>query len=435
MSTLNFDEFDTSTIQQWQQLLTKELAGRTPESLNWLVTDDVQMEPYAASSSESFALDVAPNWEMLHGFKAASSKQWNEVAHEALMGGCNGLRMLNVPASAADLDEMLKGIFIEYIALHINCGKDVIMVATWLQQLCEERSLNSRELRGSFYTDFNALSKDDFDTIIRFTKEHFPLFRAFVVDATRVHEQGGSPIQEIAFALTEGHAFLVRCMEAGWNVDDASALIQFNFATGSSYFAEIAKYRAFRWAWKSIIEQYTPQYGCSTNTHISASTSRYYQTAKDVHNNLLRATTQAMSAVIGGVNGLIVEPYNSHGVEADRTALRLSRNIHQLLTEESYFESYRSAASGSHYIEQLTGKVVQAGWSTFQRWDAIRAKDGKDAFEIRWNLETAQIAESAQTALAEGKRIMVGVNKYVNKSDSSVVADGAKTFTASQEKA
>jgi methylmalonyl-CoA mutase len=261
------------------------------------------------------------------------------------------------------------------------------------------------------------------------------LFRVFVVDAAHVHEQGGNPIQEIAFALTEGHAFLVRCMEAGWSIDDASALIQFNFATGSSYFAEIAKYRAFRWAWKSIIEQYKPQYGCSTNTHISASTSRYYQTAKDVHNNLLRATTQAMSAVIGGVNSLMVVPYNSHSVDADGTALRLARNIHQLLTEESYFESYRSAASGSHYIEQLTGKVIHAGWSTFQRWDVIRAEAGKDAFDTQWSLETAQVAEQAQTALAEGKRIMVGVNKYVNKSDSSVVGDSAKTFTASQEKA
>ena len=435
MSTLNFDEFDPSTIQQWQQLLTKELAGRVPESLNWLVTDDVQMEPYSTLSSESFALDVAPNWEMLQGMKAAGSKQWNELAHEALMGGCNGLRMLRVPASAAELDEMLKGIFIEYIALHIDCGKDTITVAAWLKKLCAERTLNTRELRGAFYTDFNVLSNDDFDAVIRFTKEHFPLFRVFVVDAAHVHEQGGNPIQEIAFALTEGHAFLVRCMEAGWSIDDASALIQFNFATGSSYFAEIAKYRAFRWAWKSIIEQYKPQYGCSTNTHISASTSRYYQTAKDVHNNLLRATTQAMSAVIGGVNSLMVVPYNSYSVDADGTALRLARNIHQLLTEESYFESYRSAASGSHYIEQLTGKVIHAGWSTFQRWDVIRAEAGKDAFDTQWSLETAQVAEQAQTALAEGKRIMVGVNKYVNKSDSSVVGDSAKTFTASQEKA
>lgn len=435
MSTLNFNEFDPSTIQQWQQLLTKELAGRAPESLNWLVMDDVQMEPYAISSSESFALDIPPNWEMLQGFRTSSSKQWNEVAHEALMGGCNGLRMLSAPTSAAELSELLKGIFVQYIALHMDCGKDTLTVAAWLKQLCDDRSLNTRELRGAFYTDFNALGKEDFDAVIRFTNEHFPLFRAFVVDATIVHEQGGNPIQEIAFALTEGHAFLVRCIEVGWTVDDASALIQFNFATGSSYFAEIAKYRAFRWAWKSIIEQYKPQYGCSTNTHISASTSRYYQTGKDVHNNLLRATTQAMSAVIGGVNSLMVEPYNALMSEADNSALRWSRNIQQLLTEESYFESFRSAANGSHYVEQLTGKVLRAGWALFQQWDALRAESGMDAFDAHWKSEVASVHEASQNALAEGRRIVVGVNKYVNKSDSSVVAHGAKTFTASLEQA
>jgi methylmalonyl-CoA mutase N-terminal domain/subunit len=78
---------------------------------------------------------------------------------------------------------------------------------------------------------------------------------------------------------------------------------------------------------------------------------------------------------------------------------------------------------------------VQAGWSTFQRWDAIRAEEGKDAFDIRWSLETAQASELAMAAFSEGKRIMVGVNKYVNKSDSSVVGESTKTFTASQEKA
>jgi methylmalonyl-CoA mutase len=330
---------------------------------------------------------------------------------------------------------MLKDVYVQYISLHIDGVTNLKGSAQWLKQLCDSRELHSKELRGAFYTDFNSLTDDDFADSVHFLKDHFVLFRGFAVDAVAIHEAGANPIQEIAFALTEGHAFLVRAMDAGLTVDEAAAMIQFNFATGSSYFAEIAKYRAFRWAWKSIIEQYTPEFGCSIHTHIAASTSRYYQTAKDAHNNLLRATTQAMSALIGGVNSVKVEPYNANTTLDDAAALRWSRNIQQLLTEESYFESYRSAANGSHYIEQFTGKVLRAGWSLFQQWDAIRGGAGKAAFDKQWTKDVAEHQFAAQQALASGKRVIVGVNKYVNKSDSSVVAHTAKTFTASHEQA
>lgn len=435
MSTLNFDEFEQATFAHWQQLLTKELGNRTADSLDWNVSGDVVMGPYPWESSESFAMEGLPGWEMLHGPIVHAATHWNSLAHEALMGGCNSLRIRKAPASAAELETMLRGIFVEYIALHIDGGDNVNSIAQWFVALCAERGVNSKELRGAFLTSHRELSDADIKSLINFTKEQLPRFRIFAIDATVIHESGGNALQEIAYALTEGHALLVRCMDAGLSVDDAAALVQFNFATGSSYFTEIAKYRAFRWAWKSIVEQYKPQYGCSIHTYIAASTSRYFQTAKDSHTNLLRATTQAMSAVIGGVNSLLVEPYNGQVHEADASALRWSRNIQQLLTEESYFESYRAAANGSHYVEQLTGKVLRAGWALFQRWDALRAVSGIEAFDAQWKLEVGREDEASQKALAEGHRIMVGVNKYVNKSDSSVVAQSAKTFTASLEQA
>jgi len=293
MSTLNFDEFEQATLAHWQQLLTKELGSRTADSLDWNISEDVVMGPYPWESSESFAMEGTPGWEMVHGPFVQAAAHWNSLAHEALMGGCNALRMRKAPASAQEFETMLKGIFVEYIALHIDGGEKVNSIAQWLVALCTERGVNSKELRGAFLTSHQDLSDADFKSLINFTKEQLPRFRVFAIDATVIHESGGNVLQEIAYALTEGHALLVRCMDAGWSVDDAAAIVQFNFATGSSYFTEIAKYRAFRWAWKSIIEQYKPQYGCSIHTHIAASTSRYFQTAKDSHTNLLRATTQA----------------------------------------------------------------------------------------------------------------------------------------------
>jgi methylmalonyl-CoA mutase len=433
MSTLNFDEFAPSTMQDWQRLVAKELGEKSMESLNWTMDEGVVAESYVLASDESFAMELPAQWEMVQRISANNAKQWNTRALESLMGGANALVMSTAPTEESEFHAMLDGVLLQYISLHIEQSHDWKSTSEHILQWCEKHQLNSKELRGAFAANSNTFSDDDFKWWVTFVKNNFILFRGLAIDVRHMHDSGGSAMQEIAYALTEGHAVLARCLDARLSIDEASALIQFNFSTGSSYFTEIAKYRAFRWAWKSIIEQYQPQYACSVHTHIQASTSRYTQTAKDAHNNLLRATTQAMSAIVGGVNGLLVESYNSWSSNDDDAALRWSRNIQQLLTEESYFEQYRAAANGAHYVESLTGKMVHATWSLFQHWDAVYATKGAGAFREVWQSAAEDHRQRMLAELNDGKRIVVGVNKYVNKADTSVVDSHAKTLTASLE--
>jgi methylmalonyl-CoA mutase len=395
--------------------------------------ESIVVEPYTNESREVFAMELPAQWEMAQRISGADSKQWNQRALDALMGGCNALIMAEAPAQEADFIAMMDGVFLQYIHLHIERSADWKLTANALLNWCSNHQIAPKELRGSFGVNAMQLDDAELKSWTSLVKANFGLFRGFVIDARQVHNDGGSTIQEIAFALTEGHAVLVRCLDAGLTVDEATALLQFNFATGSSYFAEIAKYRAFRWAWKSIVERYKPQFACSVHTHIQASTSRYTQTAKDAHNNLLRATTQAMSAIVGGVNGLLVEPYNSWNNPSDEAAMRWSRNIQQLLTEESYFEQFRAAANGSHYVESLTGQVLQASWAQFQQWDAQCASHGYDAFVASCAQAVKLNHDREIERLTNGERIVVGVNKYVNKADTSVVGVDAKTLTASLE--
>jgi methylmalonyl-CoA mutase len=262
----------------------------------------------------------------------------------------------------------------------------------------------------------------------------FPRYRVVVIDAVEVHELGGSVLQELSWALVAGHHTLARCIEAGIPIDEASALVQFNFAVSSSYFAEIAKLRAFRWCWKHIVQSYAPIHACSVGTHVHASTSRYLQTAKDFNNNLLRATTQAMSAMIGGADSIDVVPHTSWQSTHDENALRLARNIHQLLLEESYFSTFRNAADGAFYIEQLTDQLVKEGWKRFQNLDSRFATDGA-APAGQWHREQVRLHEQQQQQrVSEGKRVVVGVNRYVNKADPIVVGDMVHTLSAPFEK-
>jgi methylmalonyl-CoA mutase len=224
-------------------------------------------------------------------------------------------------------------------------------------------------------------------------------------------------------------------MESGVAIDEASACMQFNFATGGSYFPQIAKLRAFRWMWKRVIEAYNPVHACSVNTFVHASTSRYLQTAKDKHNNLLRATTQTMSAYVGGANSVSVLPYNVGAEGVDESALRWARNIQQLLLEESYFGQFKSAADGSYNIEEHTGQLVHAAWKQFQLLDANASQHGLDGVWQQHRAAILSFAAEQQALVQEGKRVVVGVNRYVNKTDNAVVDDSAQTLSALLEKA
>jgi methylmalonyl-CoA mutase len=142
-----------------------------------------------------------------------------------------------------------------------------------------------------------------------------------------------------------------------------------------------------------------------------------------------------MSAYVGGANSVSVLPYNIGLEGIDESSLRLARNIQQLLLEESYFRKFQSVSNGSYYIEELTGQLVSAAWKEFQLLDAQSAANG---LESAWQLHRTAIlsfAAGQQELVKEGKRIIVGVNRYVNKTDSVIVDERAQTLSAPFEKA
>jgi methylmalonyl-CoA mutase len=333
------------------------------------------------------------------------------------------------------LPTLLAGIEVKYISIHFVNVMDGAAWAIAFKQYCDDHSIDCSQLTGSFSLTDVSTSTEEMKKWQLHSRAPFPRFRTITIDAAHIHEQGGSIIHELAWALTAGHHALLRCIEAGASIDEASACMQFNFAMGSSYFPQIAKLRAFRWMWKRVIEAYNPEHACSVNTFIHASTSRYLQTAKDKHNNLLRATTQTMSAYVGGVNSVSVVPYNSWQEQADESALRWARNIQQLLLEESYFGEYTAVADGAYYIEQLTDQLVGAAWKQFQTLDAIAAQESIQRARVELAQAIEAFASKQRALIQDGKRVIVGVNRYVNKTDSAVVDEHAQTLSAPFEKA
>lgn len=226
-----------------------------------------------------------------------------------------------------------------------------------------------------------------------------------MVEAHEVHESGGTAVQEVAYAWTEGLRILREFCAEGASVDQAAARIRFTFAAGGEFFAIMAKLRAARFGWARII---TASGGSeeAAKMFIHARTSRWQQSLLDAHTNILRSTASAYAAVLGGCDSLQVSPYDEVFREPSEFSRRLALNTQRILREECHAAAVADPGGGSWFVENLTRETAEAAWSLFQ---AAESGGGGDC--------VTGGAEAQREALAKRRRIMVGVNQYANPSE------------------
>jgi len=197
-------------------------------------------------------------------------------------------------------------------------------------------------------------------------------------------------------------------------VDDAARSIEFVFAVGSAYFVEIAKLRAARLLWPRVVTAYDPH--ARPTTRIFAQTSEWNKTVYDPYVNMLRGTTEAMSAIIGGAELVTVTPFHSAFAEPDAFARRMGVNTQLILREEAHFDELSDPASGSWYIESLTDTMAREAWKLFQQMEAV----GGYSQAIGSGLVDSLVKparEARRTAIAERRRQFTGLNVHANPAE------------------
>ena len=218
----------------------------------------------------------------------------------------------------------------------------------------------------------------------------------------RVLEAGADAIQQLGIALAAGVEKLTRLCEDR-PVDVAAREIEFVFAVGSTYFFEIAKLRAARLLWARAVVAFAPTDldSCRMNLHVR--TSRLNKSFCDPYTNVLRATTEAMSAAIGGCETLTVQPF---GFEE-----HLALGVQRVLAEEAHLDAVADPAGGSYYIEALTASLAREAWKLFQR---IEAGGGySQALSAGWLAEEiAKTRAAREKAVSSRRKALVGVNNY-----------------------
>jgi methylmalonyl-CoA mutase len=259
---------------------------------------------------------------------------------------------------------------------------------------------------------------------LRTTPDHYPFVRGTgrgweiaqdarpgpkAIRADLLHEQGAHAIQELGYGIAAGVERLAELTET-LPVETIASQVEFVFAAGPSYFIEIAKLRAARMLWAQVVTAFGTQDDSACRMRLHVRTPRRNKSAYDRYTNLLRATTEALSAVIGGCDRLTVEPigFDSH----------LAVNLQHILQEESHLDAVADPAGGSYYIEALTDSLAREAWKLLQQ---VEAAGGYAAAVESGAIEKAlkETRAARAKAYSSRRRALVGVNNYPNLTEKT----------------
>jgi methylmalonyl-CoA mutase len=225
---------------------------------------------------------------------------------------------------------------------------------------------------------------------------------ADAIRADLVLEAGADAIQQVGIALAWGVEKLTQ-LSKDRPVDVAAREVEFVFAVGATYFLEIAKLRAARMVWAQAVAAFAPVDLDSCRMNLRVRTARLNKSSCDPYTNVLRVTTEGMSAAIGGCDKLTVEPF---GFDE-----HLALGVQRVLAEEAHLSAVADPAGGSYYIETLTAALAREAWKLFQRIEA--AGGYSHAVSAGWLAEEiAKTRAAREKAVAVRRRAMVGVNNY-----------------------
>ncbi len=457
-----FTEFPPVPTEKWEEVITADLKGADYErKLVWKTGEGFNVRPYyraenlegikfLGSQAGEFpyvrGTHAHNRWRVHQTVSVVCPKEANAEALKILNAGVDSLGFCITSAdfSAADLDMLLKDICIPAVEITF-CGEKTAHVAELVLAKVEKEGIAKEDVRIAFCIDplvKGLSSKGEFCSpngekciariveLIHKTKEYKHV-RIVTVAGQTFGNSGSTIVEELAFTLSAGHDYLVRLTDAGLDVDAAARKLRFSFSVSSNYFMEIAKFRAARMLWANIVKGYGPAKNCACKMQIHAETSRWNQTVYDPYVNMLRGTTEAMSATIAGVHSLEVMPFDASFENPTEFSKRIARNVELLLKNESHFDQVVDPAGGSYYVENLTQSIAAEAWKLFLE---IEEKGGyTEAYKAGLIVERIKASAAAKDKnIATRRQTLLGANQYPNFTEVAGKEITAESVTRKQ---
>jgi methylmalonyl-CoA mutase len=439
-----FDTFPPVTTSEWEARINLDLKGADyQKKLVWKTSEGFDVKPYyrdediqSIGSINSVPGEypyirgnqtLSNDWEIRQDIETNDESEANRLAVDAVKRGATGVGLVAAELETeSDVEDLLAGIDPMKVSIHFGAASSYPTLIKIVAANAKTQKLPVAKLKGSF--DFDPISylllngdfwkseKSDMGqvaTMVRLGKELMPVMKVINVNGHYFNSAGATLVQELGFSLASGNEYLALATASGISVDDAAQRMMFSFGVGSNYFMEIARLRAARLLWVKIVEQYHPVDETSMQMHIHCNTSAWNKTLFDPYVNLLRTTTEAMSAIIGGTQSLSILPFDTFYKDPDEFSTRLARNQQIILKEEVYLDKVVDPSAGSYYIENLTELIAEAAWKVFLQ---IEEKGGM-VEAVKTGFVQDLVEKSAGLRLddiANRRLIQLGTNQHPN---------------------
>lgn len=448
MSAL-FDEFESATREQWIEAVRASLPGAGVENLTTRSYEGIEINPLPHAddlAGINHCHSLPGQFPFVRGTRAAAyrARPWLIAAeldisdprafNMALRNGlANGLTAIAISEllalnDAVDIRLALADVDLERFPLIIHSDGRAPEIFALLDAALGDDAL--KNLRGCVGDDplsqlakTGAMPADAFDRLadhVDTVAERAPQLSSISVDTAVYHDAGAGAVQELALAIATAVVYLRLLSERGLAVEEVACKMRFSFNIGENFFLEVAKFRAVRLLWAGALRAIGFKAG-GHNTNIHARSGRRNKARLDPHVNLLRLTTEALSAAIGGVDCISLSHYDQPLGTSSDFSRRLSRNLQLILQDELRLVELIDPAGGSWHIENLTDQVARAAWSRFQQ---IEADGGLVAVlqsgAVRADIEA--IALQRQRDIASGESVLVGVNRYIDPAATGAAA-------------
>lgn len=436
-----FDEFDPASSDQWAGRISEEL-GKSVDDLTRVIGDGILVPPFYHPDKflEKIQTDQLPGknpflrgprasgsfWKIYEEVPVVNADETDRLAQQAIHHGAGGI-VYEFPENWNDFPD-----------INLTFKPDPFPVAdiilrdslhprvcwTKLRQALSNVKENPENITGGLaydplgfllkHGDFPTAMNDTFSwgkEIIMESRETFPAFRTLSVSGYLYREAGATIAHELAFSLAQGKEFLDIFTNLGIPGKVLLDTLSFELASGPDFFSEIAKLRTFRVLWNAIASKYIPSNDEPPPAHINVRTAFWNMTEFDPHVNMLRATTESMSAIIGGVDSLSVKGFDEVYGNASSFARRIALNTQLILRYEAYFDKVADPAAGSYYVEHLSEELGRKAWNLFLEMEKKGGflKASEDGFiqQLTENERKKKISD-----LRQGSQVLIGTTSY-----------------------
>jgi methylmalonyl-CoA mutase, N-terminal domain len=362
-------------------------------------------------------LSTAFDMPTLMGFDSDHMRSLGEVGREGV--------------AVDSLDDMLtlfEGIPLGEVTTSMTINAPAAILLAFYVLVGEEQGVPPERLGGTIQTDIlkEYIAQKEWcfpiepamrlvTDMIEWCSRSMPRWHPISISGYHIREAGSTAQQELAFTLKDGFTYVEQAIERGLDIDDFAPRLSFFFNAHIDFFEEIAKYRAARRIWaREMKETYGARREESLRMRFHTQTAGVSLTAQQPQVNIVRTALEALSAVLGGTQSLHTNSYDEALALPTEEAVRLALRTQQVIAHESGVVNTIDPLGGSYFVERLTDEMERAAYEYFARIDEL----GGMVEAIRENFPQREIAEASfqyQTELNERRRIVVGVNDYIQE--------------------